>query len=364
MRVITAFMVLFLMFSLMFGQDLKTKKERLEKLQEQIEKERQTIDKQEKLKKNALKDLDSYSDRVKGTQKTLKSLITTLQNKTSELEKTSSRLKNAEYRENQLKSLCREEFLRLFFLEYSPGIDKYGDRFMISQMINETVSTIRHAESDVRKLSSDKGKLEKEVNTTSSKRKKSEQESKQLHGKIDELNEKVKMYDIKKSESEALLSRISKEAEELEDLITKLEYATEDDDYTYRFETGNIAWPGRGKVIRPFGNYKSNNSQFHSNGIDIALAEGSDISAAEDGVVVFAELYMNAGKTIIIDHQNGFLTIYSHNSKLLVTKGDRVKRNDVIALSGSAGSVSQPQLHFELRKRRIPVDPMDYLEKS
>ncbi len=355
-------LIVILAFAMLFGQDLKTKKERLEKLQEQIEKERESIEKQEKLKKNALDDIQEYSRKVKGTQKTLKSLISSLQDKTSELKRTSSQLQNAEYREAQLKSLCREEFLRLFFLEYSPGIDRYGDRFMISKMINQTVTTIRDAESSVRNLSSTKGKLEKEVKTTTSKRKQSEKESEQLSGKIKQLNEKVKMYDIKKSESEEALSQLSKEAEQLEDLITKLEYASEKDEYTYKFARGNIAWPGKGKVIREFGEYVSNSSKFHSNGIDIALPEGSNVMAAEDGVVVFAEWYESAGKTIIIDHQNGFLTTYSHNGQILVTKGDHVKRSDVIALSGKTGTAKQPLVHFELRKRRIPVDPKQYLE--
>ncbi len=357
LRVVRILLIGFLSLSTLFGQDLKTKKERLEQIQEQIEKERESIEKQEKLKKNALDDIQDYSSKVKGTQKTLKSLINSLQEKTGELKKTSSRLQDAEYLERQLKGLCREEFLRLFFLEYSPGIDRYGDRFMISRMINQTVDTIRDAESDVRQLSSAKGKLEKEVKTTTSKRQQSEKEEKQLSGKIQQLNEKVKMYDIKKSESEEALSQLSKEAEQLEDLIAKLEYVTEKDDYTYEFASGRIAWPGRGKVVRSFGEYKANAGKFHSNGIDIELPEGSKVVAAEEGVVVFAEWYESAGKTIIIDHQNGFLTTYSHNGKILVTKGDHVRRGDEIAQSGNV-------IHFELRKRRIPVDPMQYLEKQ
>ena len=362
LRIVRILLIGFLLPTTLFGQDLKTKKERLEQIQERIEEERESIEKQEKLKKNALENIQEYSRKADGTQKTLKSLINSLQTKTSELKRTRSKLQDAEYLEGQLKSLCREEFLRLFFLEYSPGIDRYGDRFMISRMINQTVHTIRDAESDVRHLSSARGKLEKEVKSTTSKRKQREKESNQLTGKIEQLNEKVKMYDIKKSESEEALSQLSKEAEQLEDLIAKLEYATEKDEYTYTFASGNIAWPGKGKVIRPFGEYVSNSSKFHSNGIDIALPEGSRVVAAEEGVVVFAEWYESAGKTIIIDHQNGFLTTYSHNGKILVTKGDRVKRGDLIANSGSTGNVSQPLVHFELRKRRIPVDPMQYLE--
>jgi len=117
-------------------------------------------------------------------------------------------------------------------------------------------------------------------------------------------------------------------------------------------------------LTKQYGEQKSDQYRVSllNNGIDIGLAVGSEIMAVDAGVIAFAEWYNGAGKLIVIDHQNGFHSLYSHNSKLLVSKGDVISRNQIIALSGMTGSAEVPSVHFELRKRGAPVDPMDYLE--
>ena len=64
---------------------------------------------------------------------------------------------------------------------------------------------------------------------------------------------------------------------------------------------------------------------------------------------------------MLIKHSNGFVTAYAHASEILVKRGDTVKRGEVIAKSGQTGSVTSPQLHFEIRKGSTPVDPSQYL---
>ena len=67
------------------------------------------------------------------------------------------------------------------------------------------------------------------------------------------------------------------------------------------------------------------------------------------------------GNLVLVRHPNGFVTAYAHASELLVKRGDKVKRGQVIAKSGRTGNISAPQLHFEIRKGSTPVDPMSYL---
>ncbi len=118
-------------------------------------------------------------------------------------------------------------------------------------------------------------------------------------------------------------------------------------------------WPVRGRVIAGFGP-KANGLQ--NDGINVAVPEGTPVKAAEDGVVAYAGNELKGyGNLVLVRHSNGFVTAYAHASELLVKRGDTVKRGQVIAKSGQSGSVTAPQLHFEIRKGATPVDPSQYL---
>ncbi len=87
--------------------------------------------------------------------------------------------------------------------------------------------------------------------------------------------------------------------------------------------------------------------------------------AAEAGVVAYAGNELKGyGELVLVRHQNGWVTAYAHNSELLVKRGDAVRRGDVIARAGQTGSVTTPQLHFEVRQGATAVDPMKYLSSQ
>jgi murein DD-endopeptidase MepM/ murein hydrolase activator NlpD len=118
-------------------------------------------------------------------------------------------------------------------------------------------------------------------------------------------------------------------------------------------------WPVRGRIITAFG-AKPNGQQ--NDGINIAVPEGTPVKAAEDGEVAYAGNELKGyGNLILVRHPNGFVTAYAHASELLVKRGDKVKRGQVIAKSGRTGNIASPQLHFEIRKGSTPVDPAPYL---
>jgi murein DD-endopeptidase MepM/ murein hydrolase activator NlpD len=121
----------------------------------------------------------------------------------------------------------------------------------------------------------------------------------------------------------------------------------------------SFRWPLRGRLIAHFG---SSGSGTPSNGIDLAAPPGTDIRAAEDGVVAYAgDELKGYGNLILVRHRGDFVTAYAHAGKLLVKRDDTVRRGQVIAKSGRTGDVSTPQLHFEMRKGSTPVDPLEYL---
>ncbi|MNO48623.1 Murein hydrolase activator EnvC precursor [compost metagenome] len=98
-------------------------------------------------------------------------------------------------------------------------------------------------------------------------------------------------------------------------------------------------------------------------GIDLAASEGTDIHAAEGGVVIVAEWWSGYGNTVIIDHGDNVWTLYGHirNGGIKVEKGEQVKKGQKIAEVGSTGNSTGPHCHFEVRINGSPVDPMPYL---
>lgn len=120
-----------------------------------------------------------------------------------------------------------------------------------------------------------------------------------------------------------------------------------------------FTWPLKGEILAPFGPMAKGQ---HNDGINIAAAKGTPISAAENGVVAYAGNELKGfGNLLLVKHADGWMTAYAHADTLLVSKGDPVKRGQRIATVGSSGSVSGPQLHFELRKGTQAVNPLDHL---
>ncbi|MBQ3107224.1 MAG: peptidoglycan DD-metalloendopeptidase family protein [Firmicutes bacterium] len=97
-------------------------------------------------------------------------------------------------------------------------------------------------------------------------------------------------------------------------------------------------------------------------GIDIGVGSGNKVLAANAGTVIKAAWNNSYGYMVMIDHGGGIVTLYAHNSKLLVKKGDIVTRGQQVAVSGSTGMSTGPHLHFEVRLNGVYKDPLTYLQ--
>ncbi|MEM6382320.1 MAG: LysM peptidoglycan-binding domain-containing protein [Pseudomonadota bacterium] len=121
-------------------------------------------------------------------------------------------------------------------------------------------------------------------------------------------------------------------------------------------------WPIRGRVVSGFGTQVNG---ARNDGINIAVPEGASIRAAEDGEVVYAGNELRGfGNLVLVQHRGGYVTAYAHNSRIMVSRGDRVSRGEIIARAGATGDVDTPQLHFEIRRGTTPVDPAPYLPQG
>ncbi len=120
-------------------------------------------------------------------------------------------------------------------------------------------------------------------------------------------------------------------------------------------------WPAKGRMIAKFGPRGDNT---HNDGINILVPQGTPVAAAEAGVVAYAGSELKGyGNLVLVRHQGNWVSAYAHNESLLVKRGDRVERGQIIAKAGKTGAVDQPQVHFELRHGSKPVDPEPHLER-
>jgi murein DD-endopeptidase MepM/ murein hydrolase activator NlpD len=121
-------------------------------------------------------------------------------------------------------------------------------------------------------------------------------------------------------------------------------------------------WPVKGKVISAFG---PKDKGMHNDGINIAARKGTAVRAVENGVVAYVGNELRAfGNLVLIKHSGGWVSTYAHAEEILVARGDRVRKGQVIARVGSSGNAREPQLHFELRHGKNAVDPLEYLPRG
>jgi len=173
------------------------------------------------------------------------------------------------------------------------------------------------------------------------------------------LEKEKKSVESNNKQLEAQIDALNAEAEKLTEEIKKLQSKEE-------YTGGTMCWPSKAssRITSPFGNrlhpiLKVN--KLHT-GIDIGAGSGTDILAANDGTVITSAYNAGGyGYYLIVDHGGGIVTLYAHCSKLLVKKGAKVTRGQVIAKVGSTGMSTGAHLHFEVRVNGKYVDPLGYV---
>ena len=234
----------------------------------------------------------------------------------------------------------------------------------ITQYDNEQLEVYKKS---TQKVKEQKAVIEKETAKLTEIQVKLEDKQEEAQKLLDGLDNKLDKINDGLKESKNNLKKLIKEAEEAakkrREAIEKAAKGIPADDYI----------SGEGILAHPIPDYKRISSKFgyreaplagastNHKGVDFAAPKGTLIYAAMDGTVVNAHYSGNAGNMITINHGDGLMTLYMHNSELLVKAGDKVRRGQNIATCGTTGNSTGPHLHFEVRYNGTPVNPMNYL---
>ncbi|MCL1635927.1 peptidoglycan DD-metalloendopeptidase family protein [Luteimonas sp. SX5] len=130
---------------------------------------------------------------------------------------------------------------------------------------------------------------------------------------------------------------------------------------TAPINVGGLGWPASGALLAGYGGTMPDGRR--SEGVLIGASAGSPVRAVADGTVVYAEWMTGYGLLLIVDHGNGYMSLYAHNDALLKDAGDAVKRGDALGSVGNSGGQGRPSLYFELRRNGQPVNPDVWLQK-
>jgi murein hydrolase activator len=171
------------------------------------------------------------------------------------------------------------------------------------------------------------------------------------------------LHELEES-SASLWAMIKKE--EAERRSEKTAYAPDErESKTSGAEKARLPWPLEGHVLTHFGmqRHPRFGTMVFRRGIEIEAREGQPVRAVSDGEVVYADWYKGYGKLLILDHGNGFYTLYGNLSQLDLDKGARVTKGQIIGLAGETGSLKGAKLYFEIRRNGEAVDPLRRLSK-
>lgn len=193
------------------------------------------------------------------------------------------------------------------------------------------------------------------------------QELTELNDAQEERNELLTALDAKMQEEGAEMERLAAQEADLSRLITELTRILSDYPITseapFSDLKGELTWPVAGRLLHEFGQPRAGGPlEWH--GVVLAAPRGREVRAVYHGRVVFADWLDGMGLLVIVDHGEGYMTLYGYNASTLKSAGDWVAPGDVIATVGNSGGQRQSSLYFEVRKGTEPINPRAWFTRQ
>lgn len=189
--------------------------------------------------------------------------------------------------------------------------------------------------------------------------------------KADKENRSILLTRINKriQENSSEIERLKTDARRVQDLLQSLNNLLSDipdsPNFNRSFNTlkGRLAWPITGRIIHHFGE-KRGSGDLLWQGIAITAKAGQDVLAVSRGRVAFADWLQGFGLIVIVDHRDGYMSLYAHNESLFKEAGDWVEQGERIAKAGNSGGLSESLVYLEIRFQGVPLDPKPWLKPS
>jgi septal ring factor EnvC (AmiA/AmiB activator) len=346
---------------------LPAKQEELARIQHRLDAERERLDKTRRRERGLSSDVQRLDRRLEATASRLTRLSTELQRTRLGAEAAAGALARAEMalarRRTVLAGRLRDvnRYGRAGYLDVVLGASSFPEFVTRARLVTAVVRSdarLIHSYTEDRDrvaelrddLQTQQRRLQTLVGETQERR---QQLSEQVGAKRGALDAIVR----ERAAAEQAVKDLEEDSAELEALIQRLQVGVGP---RARWSMSAVAWPLRGPITSRFGFRRHpifRLRQFHQ-GVDISASMGSPVHAAFGGMVLYAGWFGGYGKLIVIDHGDGFSTLYGHLSAIDVAPGQQVTRGQIVARVGSTGYSTGPHLHFEIRQRGKPINPL------
>lgn len=330
-----------------------------------------------KLKETRLKEayatdkLRSINHKLYDAQNQLKQNRRYLENNKSTWQKTKKRLEDVESKQKELEGEAKLRVLSIY---------KQNRLKMIEGLVNSPSATdyLDHVYYQKRIMEYDKQVLDALVDQSQNIKKYKEMLAEEAV-KIQTVTQKLQSIESEIAQQRAaqtvILTRLQNERRVYEEserqleresvkLIYKISELSSGAGLDNPDATGKFMYPVKARITSPFGPRRHpifGVVSMHS-GIDLAAPRGTEIKAAEGGTVIYAGWYGGYGRVAIIDHSKGFSTLYAHLESINVRLGQRIKQGDIVGHEGTTGYSTGPHLHFEVRSKGKPQNPVSFLQ--
>lgn len=364
-------------------QKIERQKQALEKIQKEIEEKKKSSERAEKKMESLLESMQEMDAELMKSRLERQEIGRKLKQKDHELEEINAQLVHLRTRMGERKRSLMAR-LRVQYMEGRTGAlkvllaaDNYADlhrRFQyLSAVSRREYELLRDYEHDAERL----GQVEKQRAVArdamlSLKEQTEHKLSEVQEGKrrknlfLAKITDEKESYDRMVGELEKSASRVDNLLKELLEQRARIATAqVRQKGGKAHTLLGQFLWPADGDIVGQFGRQKHPqfNTYVHRKGIDIRAPEGSGIRAVMAGSVAFADWLKGYGLVVILDHANGFFSLYAHASALVVKTGEHVQSGQVIGTTGDTGMTKDNTLYFELREGAEPVDPLIWLAK-
>ncbi|UCG29837.1 MAG: peptidoglycan DD-metalloendopeptidase family protein [candidate division WOR-3 bacterium] len=360
----------------LFSQ-LAEKQEELNQLKTKLNTVRQEIKDLEKKKVGTLAHIDKideginltikYIDELTAQEALEKSKVAELEKEIARLE-SRMRLKKSDMQTRIVRLYKWKPFYKMNLLFSSKSLPQIlSSSYYLQLLAKEDQRAFFEFEHDWKRYLSDKELRKELIETLESRKRDKEDELARLNDERRKKNQILTEVAKKEDKKRALEKELKSAQRKLEELIVSLERQREKARTGTNFlekNRGKLSWPCRGSIVTNFGKviHPKYNTTTKNNGIDISTNYGDNVYAVAPGKVVYADRFMGYGNLVLVDHLDGYYSLYGHLAEMLVNTGDEITGGRIIGRVGESGSLSGPILHFELRKDGKPVDPMAYLD--
>ncbi len=364
-------------------EKIERERKTLERLKDKIQEKRKQANEVEKKRESLLQSIQSLDERLIRHRQDHQDIMKKLRKKDREIEEITERIgvmrAGMQERREAVRARLRAQYMegRFGYVKALLASDSYVDfqhrRQYLSTVTHKDYELMGEFKTDMRRMEQAERQLaEARAGLMTFK----ENIEKKL-ADIQSLQKQKKMYLVKITQEKEAYDRVVEELERsasrVDGLLRQLETRRQalakrppaSAPPPLSIGKGTLPWPVEGQVVSFFGRQKhpTFDTYVQRKGIEIRTKDGSTIQAVMPGTVVYADWLKGYGLVIILDHGNGFFSLYAHASKVLAKVGEQVVEGHPIGETGDTGVIGENTLYFELRRGTDPVDPLQWLAK-